>query len=226
MSKVLLALQLCRKAGVTFENKDIFDYGFGAGTFFRYCPTSSRLFGVELDPENVNAVRDMLRRRGFTNLDLRTIEIERWQTHPLLERKYDIILCSHVLEHLPDPVAFLRTMANCLRPSGVFLGLVPINERRIDPHHVQMVDRKKVAEWAKATGLRVESYTEADPWMYWLQSIIRPQGKYNRLMAQALSIGIGIPATLLNAERWSRLSRGYARLTASLPTQAGFFLRL
>src|SRR5438105_4257037 len=56
MSKVLLALHLCEGAGLSLENKSIFDYGFGAGTFFRYCPPSSRLFGVEMDPENVAGV--------------------------------------------------------------------------------------------------------------------------------------------------------------------------
>ena len=53
MSKVLLALRLCEEARVKLEDTEILDYGFGAGTFFRYCPPSSRLFGVEIDPENV-----------------------------------------------------------------------------------------------------------------------------------------------------------------------------
>ena len=123
MAKVLLALHLCEKAGITLHDKDIFDYGFGAGTFYRYCPRDSRLFGVEMDAENVAAVTAMLRERGFQDTDLRTIEIERWQAHPLLERTYDVILCSHVLEHLPDPAMFLKTLRECLNGDGIFLGL-------------------------------------------------------------------------------------------------------
>ena len=101
MGKVLLTLTLCRRAGVSLADKDILDYGFGAGTFFRYCPPDSRLFGVEIDLLNVEAVRAMLLERGGDGADLRVIEIESWDTHALLDRQYDVILCSHVLEHPP-----------------------------------------------------------------------------------------------------------------------------
>src|SRR4051812_40275231 len=46
MAKVLFALSLCEEAEIGLEDRDILDYGFGAGTFYRYCPRSSRLFGV------------------------------------------------------------------------------------------------------------------------------------------------------------------------------------
>ena len=71
MSKVLLTLQLCRGAGLALDDRANLDYGFGAGTFFRYCPRGSRLFGVEMDAENVSAVRAMLQARGYSNLDLK-----------------------------------------------------------------------------------------------------------------------------------------------------------
>ena len=57
MAKVLLTQQVLQKAGVSLNEKSVFDYGFGAGTFFRYCPRSTRLFGVEIDPVNVAEVK-------------------------------------------------------------------------------------------------------------------------------------------------------------------------
>src|SRR4051794_31593970 len=144
MCKVLFALNLCERAGISLDDKNIFDYGFGAGTFYRYCPPTSHLFGVELDAENVSAVREMLRRRDYPHIDLRTIDIDNWFEHPLVARTYDVVLCSHVLEHLADPVSFLTVIRDCLGTSGVFVGLVPINEREMDPHHVQVVDRGTV----------------------------------------------------------------------------------
>ena len=224
MAKVLLALHLCEKAGLSLEGKDIFDYGFGAGTFYRYCPVGSRLFGVEMDAENVEAVRAMLRERGVAGADLQTIEIERWQEHPLLGRTYDFILCSHVLEHLPDPVSFLRRMRECLHPSSAFMGLVPLNERTMDPHHVQAVDRAKVEEWARESGLRVTSYLEGDPWVYWVQPVFACNRGLMRGLALAISLGLGIPATLLGPRLWPRVGKLCALLTRSLPTQAAFIL--
>ena len=38
MGKVLFALHILRATGKRLTQKDIFDYGFGAGTFYRYCP--------------------------------------------------------------------------------------------------------------------------------------------------------------------------------------------
>ena len=224
MAKVLLALRLCDKSGISLEGKDIFDYGFGAGTFYRYCPRDSRLFGVEMDGENVESVRAMLRERGFPEPDLRTIEIQNWQTHPLLQRKYDVILCSHVLEHLPDPGEFLKTLRECLTDGGFFLGLVPLNERVMDPHHVQRLDRGKIEDFARAAGLRVATYIESDPWLYWVQPVFAGKSSALHKLAQVASIALGLPATLLGQRAWFAMGKGFAALTGSKPTQAGFIL--
>ena len=222
MAKVLLALTLCRRAGISLEDKDILDYGFGAGTFFRHCPSSSRLFGVEIDPQNVGAVRAMLDERGRGNADLRTIEIEHWESHALLGRQYDVILCSHVLEHLPDPVGFMKKMRDCLTPSGVFVGLVPLNERIMDPHHVQRLDRAKIHAFNEAAGLRVQTYLEADPWLYWFQPLFTRESGMVHKLAQVVSIALGLPATLLGADAWFAFSKIYAAVSRSRPTQAAF----
>ena len=64
MAKVSLALSIIEKTGIGLEGRSVFDYGFGAGTFFRYCPEKSRLCGVEIDPQNVEAVQGMLAEIG------------------------------------------------------------------------------------------------------------------------------------------------------------------
>jgi SAM-dependent methyltransferase len=224
MAKVLLALRLCEQAGINLENKSIFDYGFGAGTFFRYCPLSSRLFGVETDSENVQAARTMLAARGVRNVDLRTIDIQQWSEHPLLKQRYDVVLCSHVLEHLPDPALFLNRIRDCINPFGVFLGLVPINERKLDPHHVQRVDRSKIDEWVGGTGLRITTYVEGDPWLYWVQPIFASGNRAMHLLAQAISLCLGLPATAVDRRAWLRISNLFRLVTRSLPVQAAFAL--
>ncbi len=223
MSKVLLALDLCRRAGITLSGKDVFDYGFGAGTFFRHCPRASRLFGVEMDAENVAAVRAMLTGRGQT-ADLQTIDIAHWSQHPLLARKYHVILCSHVLEHLPEPAAFLTRLRECLHPGGAFIGLVPINERVLDPHHVQPLDEAKIRALATAAGLRVTDYVEADPWLYWLQPIWTSETGLRHKVAQALSFGLGLLATTLGPRLWSTAGHLARPLTLGKFTQAAFIL--
>ena len=222
MAKVLLALEVLEKAGISLDRKAIFDYGFGAGTFFLYCPNSARLAGVELDPVNVTGVRHQLQQRGFTDVCLQTIIIEQWEQHPLLREQYDIFLCSHVLEHLADPAAFLGRIRSCIKSDGVFVGLVPLNERYANPHHVQTCDRAKIQGWLEQAGLKTCCYVESDPWLYWLQGIFTGETGLRYKLAQAISLMLGIPATLVGHHIWETSSRAYARVTMSEPTQAAF----
>ena len=223
--KVLLALRILRRAGHSSENKNFFDYGFGAGTFFRYCPTSAHLSGVEQDPAVCQEASDMLARRGFGNVELQPIEIEHWKEHPLLQRSYDIFLCSHVLEHLPDPVDFLKTVRRCVTLDGVFVGLVPINERVENPHHLQKVDRAVVEKWASDAGYEVSCYEENDPFLYWAQPLYTVTSGWKHKLAQAISLDLGLSATLFGERLWFAWGKVFGKLTFSKPTQAAFLLR-
>jgi SAM-dependent methyltransferase len=225
MGKVLLALRALRLARVGLPVSNLFDYGFGAGTFYRYCPTSAKISGVEQDPVVCREVSDMLTRRGFRNIDLQPIEIERWREHPLLEKQYDVFLCSHVLEHLPDPVDFLKTVRPCVKPEGAFLGLVPINERAENPHHLQKVDRSVVERWASDAGYELAYYEENDPFLYWVQPLYTVTSGWKHKLAQAMSLDLGMSAILSGERLWFAWGKVFGKLTLSKPTQAAFLLR-
>ena len=225
MAKVLFLQKLIDAAEISLEHKRVFDYGFGAGTFFHVCPRSASLFGVELDPLAVQEVASSVRAAGFQHVDLQALAIETWAAHALLQQRYDVVVCSHVLEHLPDPIAFLRIMNDCLLPGGSFLALVPINERKPDPHHQLVVTRSIVEEWTRAADLEMVAYEEHDPWIYWAQPLFTHQSGLQHKAAQAISISLGIPATLLGYKTWFELGRTLGNATGSRPMQAGFVLR-
>lgn len=42
------------------------------------------------------------------------------------EPEYDVIVCSHVVEHLPNPISTLRKLAAYLRPEGIIYVEVPV----------------------------------------------------------------------------------------------------
>ena len=225
MSKVMLALRVLRLKGLSLERTEVFDYGFGAGTFYRYCPRSVHLSGVEQDPVVCQEVTQMLTGRGHRQVDLQSIEIERWKDHPLLRKSFDVFLCSHVLEHLPDPDDFLRTVRPCVKPSGVFVGLVPINERASNPHHLQTVDYAVVEKWAAESGYTLDYYEENDPFLYWAQPLYTVTSGWKHKLAQAMSLDLGLSATLFGERLWFAWGRIFEKLTFSKPTQAAFVLR-
>lgn len=41
------------------------------------------------------------------------------------QRRFDVIYCSNLIEHVPDPFLFLRKCAAILRPAGVIYGITP-----------------------------------------------------------------------------------------------------
>lgn len=49
---------------------------------------------------------------------------------PLPDRSVDLVICSHVLEHVGDDRAALRELARVLRPRGVAIIMVPLDLRR------------------------------------------------------------------------------------------------
>jgi len=225
MAKVIVALRMLEEAGTDLSGKSILDYGFGAGTFFRYCPRDAFLFGVEQDAANTESVRGMLEERGYQHVDLQTIDIKAWETHPLLARKYDVILCSHVLEHMEAPKELVARMARCLETNGIFLGIVPINERVMNPHHVARVTEERIREWSSQPGIRLTLYRELDPLMYRLQPLFNHDSGIRHRVAQAVSLGMGLTASLLGFANWNRLGNVLAGPAFLKPTQAAFILR-
>lgn len=221
MSKVLLTLRALDRAGIKTKDRTLFDYGFGAGTFFRYCPKDLELFGVEMDSENIRDVLQMLESRGQKAL-LEKIEIENWGEHPLLQRRYDIFLCSHVLEHLPDPTEFLRRVRSCIKPGGIFLGLVPLNERVPNPHHIHAPTRSMIESWISEAGYQMGWYEENDPYTFHFQPLYAVDRGWKHRAAQIVSLGLGVPASCVGQRIWFALGRIFSVLTLSKPTQAVF----
>ena len=41
------------------------------------------------------------------------------------ERRFDVVYCSNLIEHVPDPFLFLRKVAQILKPGGVIYGVTP-----------------------------------------------------------------------------------------------------
>jgi SAM-dependent methyltransferase len=80
---------------------------------------------------------------------------------------WDMISLSHCLEHIPDPVGFLRLLRAGLSPSGMMLCEVPNDEpgtvRKIDEPHVVFFGKKSLTFCAERAGLAVLSLREAGP---------------------------------------------------------------
>jgi len=102
----------------------------GVSTVFEQLDRSFRLFGMDY---NVTRAR---KAKGLAD----GIFVGDMLSPPLKKEKFDIILCNHVLEHIPDDVKALKELRNLLSSSGLLVLGVP-NEgcvlARLRNHFVQ-----------------------------------------------------------------------------------------
>ncbi len=225
MSKVLAAFSALSEMQYDLTESRIFDYGFGAGTLFRHCPKTSGLFGVEIDVENVKVVSEMLRTLGYSQVDLQPVSVDSWKEHPLLKGGYDLVVCSHVLEHLDAPIDFLTILRRCLGKDSLFLGVVPINELAQNPHHLHSVDRDMIQRWANDANMDVCLYREFDPLSYHLQPLFTFDTGWKHRLAQTISMSFGVASSILGHRRWWKFNDKAGKLIGGRPTQAAFVLK-
>ena len=57
---------------------------------------------------------------------------------PYLARAYDLVWCSHVLEHMPDSRSAIRRLAQLCRPSGILAITVPPRKDEIVGGHLSI----------------------------------------------------------------------------------------
>lgn len=121
------ALLLVKKVFPDLEGKKILEVGGGVTNLLTRFP-NTRLVGFDISEQ---AVREMkLEAQGKNLGGVFTQKFEEVEA----EGPFDLIILSHILEHIEDPVTFLQKYLKLLNPSGFFVILVPANEPRSDYH--------------------------------------------------------------------------------------------
>jgi len=100
----------------------LLDFGCGNGGLLRHAvQVCDHVEGLEADP----AARVLAAEAG------RPVYAALEQIPP--NTSYDLVMTSHVLEHIPDPLGTLVRLRPLLRPGGKLLVKLPIDDVR-DPH--------------------------------------------------------------------------------------------
>lgn len=62
---------------------------------------------------------------------------------PFEDEKYDLILCNHVLEHIPDDLKAMRELHRVLKKGGTLIAQVPLEEDRLKTFEDDSITDKK-----------------------------------------------------------------------------------
>lgn len=131
----------------------ILDIGPGKGLYTRlFLQWGMKVSCVDIDP----SLRDFYTGLGcdFEKVDLRS------QKLPHCDGNFDVIWCSHVVEHLRDPLAFLDECKRVLRSGGHLILRTPdVKKIRFafwdDPTHVQPFTRMSLGNILVMAGFRL-----------------------------------------------------------------------
>jgi SAM-dependent methyltransferase len=93
----------------------ILDAGCGTGLNLRHLPKGS--VGIDINPRNVALLRERLPDHVVLEGDVEHL--------PFVDGSFGTVLCTEVIEHIPDPSAALAEYRRVLRPGGVLVGSVP-----------------------------------------------------------------------------------------------------
>lgn len=81
----------------------------------------SKVLGIDVSEASLARTAALQQRAGLSNLSLRAmslLDVER------LRQRFDLVLCTGVLHHLPDPAAGARALGSVLAPDGVIGAMV------------------------------------------------------------------------------------------------------
>lgn len=93
----------------------ILDAGCGTGLNLRHLPAGST--GVDINPRNIALLRERLPDHSIVEGDVEDL--------PFDSGSFGTVLCTEVIEHIPEPAAALAEFRRVLRPGGVLIGSVP-----------------------------------------------------------------------------------------------------
>lgn len=145
-------LNLVKKIPVEWHGKTIVELGFGSGDVIFSFPNENTLIGAEISKSAVENANQRAENRGIQTFDFYSVE-----DFPDLTKKVsnaDLVIASHVLEHVEDDCEVLRQVYDVLKPHGYFVAAVPVEETHQDPNHVRCYGEKGFLKICESTGFK------------------------------------------------------------------------
>jgi SAM-dependent methyltransferase len=133
--RLFLMEQVFRAQDIPFEHQRVFELGFGTGSLLLRFDTTSTLHGSELSQSAIAALSADHRLAPYAQTHFTQCLDDGTPRFPAGD--YDVVIASHVLEHVPDDLHTLRLLAEHTREGGYGLFFLPLERPRHNPDHVR-----------------------------------------------------------------------------------------
>lgn len=185
--------------------------GYGSEAFMT--AGARAVIGVDRDPRAVAYAR---RRYGGEAVTFRVSDAEVFSD----DEPFDLVVSLETVEHVPDPVRFLRTLADLVRPGGHLVASVPTSPSTdINPYHLHDFTERSFRELIAETGmLIVEACVQVQSVA--LKTLLTSRGRARPALAGLALLYLRSPDLLWRRVRWVArhgLSNRYLILVARRP---------
>ncbi len=138
------------------KNVKVLDVGCGDGSFLEKLKAINGVEAIGLDTtqKSINACIEK-------GLNAFCLPIEEYK-----EKDFDFITAFHCLEHIPDPISFMKAMVERLSPNGTLIIATPYSPISYEalwyhplnnpPHHMLRLNQQSYKQLAKELELKVE----------------------------------------------------------------------
>lgn len=152
----------------------VLDIGFGYGHMLFTLPTRCRLLGIDVTTTAVERAKARASADRYAGYDFVRLDIDDtplpWPAHSV-----DLLICSHVLEHVRNDARVVDEIARVVRPGGHVIAMVPINEtdETTHPLHVRRYSTATFRHLLESRGFTIVREDLADSYHQLLEHIGR-----------------------------------------------------
>ena len=132
------------------QDLDILVAGCGTGQAAKmaFHVPRARVVAIDLSSESIAHTKRVLAKYGIGNVEIHEMPLESAGEQ---KKQFDLIVCTGVLHHLPDPAAGLRVLRETLRPEGSMYLMVYGKYGRDGVYYLQDIMRRLGITPANAT---------------------------------------------------------------------------
>jgi len=175
-TKLVMFRRLAQKLPSLPEGASVLDLGCGRGGMLFWFPRHCVLEGVDITPTAVEQMRRKARRNGYREFRFECANLER-ERIPWGDGSTDVVVCSHLIEHVQDDRRLLAEICRVLKPGGHLILMIPINETNpnANPLHLRRYTEESMCELLGAHGFQVIVEDRADTLSHVFDWIGRPR---------------------------------------------------
>jgi ubiquinone biosynthesis O-methyltransferase len=175
----------------------VLDLGCNDGNLSLYMARKGcEVLGIDLARNAVECARKSAEHYAIKNARFESIDFVRDWNEP---EAFDLVLCSHVIEHVPDDAAFIRKIATALKPGGTLLIFTPTQHASLyrftkfftgrykhdeEVGHLRRYTRESATEAIAGSGLTITEIAFLNGAMHDWFILCRPLRIFNKVWAR------------------------------------------